>query len=121
MASYIAIPGRNSSSGYDVDAPLIESICFYNFVQEWNPINREEIEKQIEELKNIAEKFKELKSLVYEYKEKKENEINHLNEEQKKLKNQLDDNKLDYEKVIEKATDQIENFITKIDSENPLQ
>ena len=29
--------------------------------------------------------------------------------------------KLDYEKVIEKAADQIENFLTKIDSENPLQ
>ena len=82
---------------------------------------KKKIDQKIEELKNLAEKFKELKSLVYEYKEKKENEINHLNEEQKKLKNQLDDNKLDYEKVIEKATDQIENFITKIDSENPLQ
>ena len=58
---------------------------------------------------------------MYEYKEKKENEIENLNEEQKKLKNQLDVNKLDYEKVIEKAADQIENFLTKIDSENPLQ
>ena len=58
---------------------------------------------------------------MYEYKEKKENEIENLNEEQKKLKNHLDVNKLDYEKVIEKAADQIENFLTKIDSENPLQ
>ena len=82
---------------------------------------KKKIDKKIEELKNLTEKFKELKSLVYEYKEKKENEINHLNEEQKKLKNQLDNNKLDYEKVIEKAADQIENFLTKIDSENPLQ
>jgi len=54
-------------------------------------------------------------------KKKKENEINNLNEEQKKLKNQLDDNKLDYEKVIEKTADQIESFLTKIDSENSLQ
>ena len=82
---------------------------------------KKKIDKKIEELKNLTEKFKELKSLVYEYKEKKENEINHLNEEQKKLKNQLDNNKLDYEKVIEKAADQIDNFLTKIDSENPLQ
>ncbi|SVC28196.1 uncharacterized protein METZ01_LOCUS281050, partial [marine metagenome] len=57
----------------------------------------------------------------YEYKEKKENEIDNLNDEQNKLKNQLDDNKLDYEKVIDKAADQIESFLTKIDSENPLQ
>ena len=82
---------------------------------------KKKIDLKIEELKDLTEKFKELKSLVYEYKEKKENEINNLNEEQKKLKNQLDDNKLDYEKVIEKTADHIENFLTKIDSENPLQ
>jgi len=82
---------------------------------------KKKINLKIEELKNLTEKFKELKSLVYEYKEKKENEISNLNEEQKKLKNQLDENILDYEKVIEKAADKIENFLTKIDSENPLQ
>ena len=58
---------------------------------------------------------------MYDYKKQKDNEISNLNEEQKKLKNQLEDNKLDYEKAIEKATDQIENFLTKVDSENPLQ
>ena len=82
---------------------------------------KKKIDLKIEELKDLTEKFKELKSLVYEYKEKKENEINNLDEEQKKLKNQFDENKLDYEKVIEKTADQIENFLTKIDSENPLQ
>ncbi len=82
---------------------------------------KKKIDLKIEELKSLTEKFKELKSLVYEYKEKKENEISNLNEEQNKLKDQLDENKLDYEKVIEKAADQIENFLTKIDSKNPLQ
>ena len=82
---------------------------------------KKKIDQKIKELRNLTEKFKELKSLVYEYKEKKENEINNLNDEQKKLKNQLEDNKSDYEKAIEKATDQIENFLTKVDSKNPLQ
>ena len=82
---------------------------------------KKKIDQKIKELRNLTEKFKELKSLVYEYKEKKENEINNLNNEQKKLKNQLEDNKLDYEKAIEKATVQIENFLTKVDPENPLQ
>ena len=82
---------------------------------------KKKIDQKIKELINLTEKFKELKSLVYEYKEKKENEINNLNDEQKKLKNQLEDNKSDYEKAIEKAADQIENFLTKVDSENPLQ
>jgi len=82
---------------------------------------KKKIDKKIEELKNLTGKFKELKSLVYEYKKKKENEISNLSEEQKKFKNQLDENKLEYEKVIEKAADQIQNFLTKIDSENSLQ
>ena len=82
---------------------------------------KKKIDQKIKELINLTEKFKELKSLVYDYKEKKENEINNLNDEQKKLKNQLEDNKSDYEKAIEKAADQIENFLTKVDSENPLQ
>ena len=82
---------------------------------------KKKIDQKIIELRNLTEKFKELKSLVYEYKEKKENEINNLNDEQTKIKNQLENNKLDYEKAIENAADQIENFLTKVDSENPLQ
>ena len=82
---------------------------------------KKKIDQKIKEVRNLTEKFKELKSLVYEYKEKKEKEINNLNDEQKKLKNQLEDNKLNYEKAIEKAADQIENFLTKVYSENPLQ
>ena len=82
---------------------------------------KKKIDQKTKELRNLTEKFKELKSLVYEYKEKKENEINNLNDEQTKIKNQLENNKLDYEKAIENAADQIENFLTKVDSENPLQ
>ena len=82
---------------------------------------KKKIDEKIGELKILTEKFKELKSLVYEYKEKKENEVNNLNEEQKKLKNQLDKNNYDYEKIIEKTTNEIENFLMKVNSENPLQ
>ena len=82
---------------------------------------KKKIDQKIKELRNLTEKFKELKSLVYEYKEKKENEIKNLNDEQTKIKNQLENNKLDYEKAIENAADQIEDFLTKVDSENPLQ
>ena len=82
---------------------------------------KKKIDQKIKEFRDLTEKFKELKSLVYEYKEKKENEINNLNDEQKKLKNELEDNRSDYENAIEKAANQIENFLTKVDSENPLQ
>ncbi len=82
---------------------------------------KKKVNQKVEELKNLTEKFKELKSLIYEYKEKKDNEINSLNDEQKKLKNQLDESKVEYEKVIEKAAEKIENFLTKVDSDNLLQ
>ena len=82
---------------------------------------KKKIDTKIEELNNLTKKFKELKSLVYEYKEKKENEITNLNNEQNKIKNQLDHNKFNYEKTIEKAADQIESFLIKVNSENPLQ
>ncbi len=82
---------------------------------------KKKIHQKVKELNILTEKFKELKSLVYEYKEKKEKEINNLSEEQKKMKDQLDENRLEYEKVIEKAANQIENFLTKIDSENSIQ
>ena len=82
---------------------------------------KKKIDQKILELNDLTKKFKELKSLVYEYKDKKENEINNLNLEQEKLKNQFDENKLNYEKVIDKTTNEIESFLTKIDTENPLQ
>tara|TARA_Y100001970_G_scaffold30019_1_gene37234 strand:+ start:2088 stop:2534 length:447 start_codon:yes stop_codon:yes gene_type:complete len=82
---------------------------------------KKKIDQKIEELKNLTQKFKELKSLVYDYKEKKDIEISDLNAEQKNIKSQLENNKLDYEKAIENATVQIESFLTKFNTENPLQ
>ena len=82
---------------------------------------KKKIDKKILELENLTNKFKELKSLVIEYKDKKESEINRLSEEQMHLKNEIDQNKDDYEKIIDNATDQIEEFIKKASSENKVQ
>ncbi len=82
---------------------------------------KKKVDQKVIELKNLTEKFKELKSLVYEYKEKKENEINQLNKEQLQLKNLIDKSKVDYEKFIDHATNEIENFIKKTSSESSLQ
>ena len=84
-----------------------------------------ETKKKIEEKKNEVEKlkskFKELKSLVYEYKDNKESEINMLNEQQHNLKNEIDQNREDYEKIIDNVTDKIENFVKEASSNNPIQ
>ena len=82
---------------------------------------KKKIDQKINELQNLTARFKELKSLVYEYKEKKENEINQLNKEQLQLKNLIDNSKDDYEKIIDHATNEIESFIKKANSENSLQ
>ena len=82
---------------------------------------KKKVDQKIIELKNLTEKFKELKFLVYEYKEKKENEINQLNKEQLQLKNLIEKSKVDYEKFIDHATNEIENFIKKASSESSLQ
>ena len=77
-------------------------------------------EKKIE-LENLSNKFIELKKLVYEYKDKKEVEINELVNNQNKVKDEIIKNKEEYEKIIENATDQIENFVQKVNLENPIQ
>ena len=76
-----------------------------------------ETEKKIEEKKDEIEKlktrFKELKSLVYNYKADKDNEINILQQEQAKFKNELENLNNGYEKIIDDAANQIEEFMTK--------
>ena len=69
---------------------------------------------EIEDLKN---KFKELRSLVYEYKEKKEDEIKLLKDNLEKLKDQIDQNNKNYDEILNKATNYIEDFLKKA-SEN---
>ena len=73
------------------------------------------------ELKELTAKFKELKSLIYDYKNKKENEILELNKLEKDLKFQIDENKSDYEKIIDEATEKIEDFLKKTNINKPLQ
>jgi len=82
---------------------------------------KKRIDKKIKELNNLTEKFKELKNLVYEYKEKKEEEIKRFDQEQINLKNEIDQNKNEYEKLIDTTTNQIENFLKKASTDNSVQ
>ena len=82
---------------------------------------KKKIEKNKEELQNLTKKFKELRSLVYDYKEIKEKEIKGLNDQLIQLKEEIEKNNHDYENIIDKATDQIENFIKKAHSQNQIQ
>ena len=50
---------------------------------------------------------------MYSYKSDKDNEINLLQKEQEKFKNELENLNNGYEKIIEDASNQLEEFMTK--------
>ena len=79
---------------------------------------KKKVEQKKDELKNLSNRFKELKSLIYEYKDRKENEIKDLNENHHQLKNEIEKNQKNYEKLIDEAADEISNFVEKANLEN---
>ena len=82
---------------------------------------KKKIEEKKKEFKNLSNKFKELKSLVYEYRENKENEVKQLVNQQEEFKKEIEKNKNDYEKIIDDATSQIENFLEKANPKDSIQ
>ena len=82
---------------------------------------KKKVDQKITELKNLTDKFKELKSLVYNYRDHKEQQISHLNNEQSKLKEEIEKSKIKYENLIDQATSEIENFVKKVSPDNPVQ
>ena len=79
---------------------------------------KKKVEQKKEELKNLSNKFKELKSLIYGYRDEKEEEINELNQNHYKLKNEIESNQKNYEKLIDEAADEISRFVEKANLEN---
>ena len=82
---------------------------------------KKKIEKKKDELKNLTVKFKELKSLVYDYRDNKEKQISQLNNEQSKLKDEIEKSQNEYESVIDHATSEIENFLKKASTDSSVQ
>jgi cell division protein ZapA len=76
------------------------------------------VEQKKNELRDLANKFKELKSLIYDYRDKKEQEIKELNNNHNKIKNEIEVNQKNYEKLIDEAADEISNFVEKVNLEN---
>ena len=79
---------------------------------------KKKVEQKKEELKNLSDKFRELKSLIYDYKDKKDVEVRELNENYHNLKNEIEINQKNYEKLIDEATAEISNFVEKANLEN---
>ena len=79
---------------------------------------KKKVEQKKTELSDLTNKFKELKSLIYDYRDKKEQEIRELNENHHKIKNEIEINKKNYEKLIDEAADEISNFVEKVKLED---
>ena len=84
-----------------------------------------EIKKKIDhnkdELDVIKSKFLELKSLVYQYKKEKENQINEINNNQIQIKNKMESNLNEYNKILDTTTDHIEKIIKKANTDTQIQ
>jgi cell division protein ZapA len=78
---------------------------------------KKNVEKKKTELKDLSNKFRELKSLIYDYRDQKEEEIIKLNENHYNLKNEIEKNQKNYEKLIDEAADEITNFVEKANLE----
>ena len=78
---------------------------------------KKKVDLKKDELKKLSNKFRELKSLVYDYREKKEDEIKLLNQKHEKLKLETENNRKDYEKLIDQTADEISSFIEKANLE----
>mgnify|MGYP001464828571 FL=1 len=79
---------------------------------------KKKVEQKRIELRDLSNKFRELKNLVYDYRDKKENEIKDLNEKHLNLKSDIEDNKKNYEKLIDQTADEISNFVDKANLKN---
>jgi len=79
---------------------------------------KKKVEQKKIELKDLSNKFKELKSLIYDYKNKKEQEIIKLNKSHHDLRNEIEINQKNYEKMIDEAADEISSFVEKANLEN---
>ena len=79
---------------------------------------KKKVDQKKSELRDLSNKFKELKTLIYEYRDKKELEINSLNKDHLKLKNEIEINQRSYEKLIDEAADEISSFVEKANLEN---
>ena len=82
---------------------------------------KKKIEIKTKEIEIVKEKFKELKTLIYEYKANKEKDIKELNDSQNELRQMIENNQSNYNKILDETTDQIESFIKKTNEKSNIQ
>ena len=74
---------------------------------------RQKVTLQKNRLDDLSKKFLEMKSLAVKYKEVKDMEINNLNSDIDKLKAMIDETNSQYELVLDKTTNSLQEIIKK--------
>jgi cell division protein ZapA len=82
---------------------------------------KQKVTSQKNKLDDLSKKFLEMKSLAVRYKESKDKEINNLNLEINKFKVMVDDTNKQYELILDKTTNSLQEIIKKTESKTELQ
>ena len=82
---------------------------------------KQKINLQKNKLDDLSKKFLEMKSLAVQYKESKDGEINNLNSEIDKFKIMINEANKQYELILDKTTNSLQEIIKKTESKSELQ
>ena len=82
---------------------------------------KQKVTLQKNKLYDLSKKFLEMKSLAVRYKESKDTEINNLNSETDKLKTMIEGANEQYELMLDKTTNSLQEIIQKTESKSELQ
>ena len=82
---------------------------------------KQKVALQKKRLEDLSKNFLEMKSLAVQYKESKDSEINNLNSEIDKFKLMIDDTNKQYEIILDKTTNSLEEIIRNTETIPELQ
>jgi cell division protein ZapA len=82
---------------------------------------KKKVTLQKNKLDDLSKKFLEMKSLTVQYKELKEVEINSLNSEIDNFKIMIDEANKQYELILDKTANSLQEIIKKTESKSELQ
>ena len=82
---------------------------------------KEKVVLQKNRLGDLSEKFLEMKSLAVQYKETKDGEIKTLNSEIDKFKIMIEETNEQYELILDKTTNSLQEIIKNTESKSELQ
>jgi len=82
---------------------------------------KKKVTLQKDKLDDLSKKFLEMKSLAVQYKESKDLEINNLNSEIDKFQIIINEANKQYELILDKTTNSLQQIIKKTESKSELQ